>query len=75
MVASIVRHPSTSSNDFSFKTTWPISVEFHTQPPGNGEKKVYVFDPGHMAMMATMPTCGKNPKKSAPNHWASCLET
>ena len=30
-----------------------------------GGKKVYIFHPGHMTKMATMPTYGKNLKKSS----------
>ena len=35
------------------------------QPPGKGRKKVYIFGPGHMTKMATMPIYGKNLKKSS----------
>ena len=63
MVASIVCHPSTSSEDFSSKTTGPISIKFHMQPTGNGGKKVYIFGPCHMTKMAVMPIYGKKTSK------------
>ena len=34
------------------------------QPPGKGEKKVYIFGPGHL--ISIMPICSKNMKKSSP---------
>ena len=45
---------STYSKDLSSKTTGPISVKFHMQPPGNGGKKVYSFGLGHLTNMAAM---------------------
>ena len=65
MVASVVRRPSTSSKDFSSATTRPISIKFHMQSPGTGEKKVYIFHPGHMTKMAAMPIYGRNIRKSS----------
>ena len=42
------------------------------QLPGRGGKKVYIFGPGHMTKMATMPMYGKNLKKSS---FSDCLKT
>ena len=38
----------------------PISFKFHMQPFSKGEKKVYIFRPGHMAKMAAIPIHGQN---------------
>ena len=66
MVASGVRRRlSTFSNDFSSETTGPIATKVHMQPTGKGGKKVYIFGPGHMTKMASMPIYGKNLKKSS----------
>ena len=32
------------------------------QPPGKGGKKIYIFGPGNMTQMATMPIFAKNLK-------------
>ena len=64
MVASVVHLTSTSSKDFFSETTGPISFKFHMQPPGKGVKKAYIYCPGHMTKMATMPIYGKNLKKN-----------
>ena len=68
MVASVVHMSSiclssTFSKLLSSETTWPISFKFHIQPPGKGGKKIYIFRPGHMTKMATMPIYGKNQNK------------
>ena len=60
MVVSSVRHPSTSSKDFSSETTKPVSIKFHMQSPGKGRKRAYTFGPGHTIKMAAMPIYGKN---------------
>ena len=62
---SVVRRPSTISNDFSSKTTRPIASKFHIQPSGPLEKKSYSNGLGHMTNMAAMPIYGKNIKKSS----------
>ena len=51
---------STFPEDFSSETTGPTSFKFHMQPPGKGGKKVYIFGPGYMTKMATIPINGKN---------------
>ena len=47
------------------------------QPPGKGERKFTLFDPGHTTEIAAMPIYGKNLKKNLllQNHWADGLET
>ena len=60
---SVVRCPSTISNDFSSETTGPIATKFHVQPPGL--KKSCSNGLGHMTNMAAMPIYGKNVKKSS----------
>ena len=62
---SIVRHPSTISNDFSSETAGPIATTFHIQPPGSLGKKNCSNGLGHMTNMAAMPIYGKNLKKSS----------
>ena len=62
---SVVRRPSTISNDFSSETTGPIATKFHIQPPGPLGKKSCSNDLGHMTNMAAMPIYGKNLKKSS----------
>ena len=52
------------SNIFS-KTTWPIKAKFQVETPWEGEKKVYIYGPGHMTKMAAMPIYGKNLQKSS----------
>ena len=52
------------STSFSSETTEQILYKVHTQPPGKGGKKVYIFGPDHMTNMATMPICCKNLKRS-----------
>ena len=54
---------STFLKDFSSENTGPISIKFHMQPLGKGGKKVYIFCPGHITKMATLPIYGKNLKK------------
>ena len=54
---SVVYH---ISNNFYSETTGPISIKLHMQPSGIGGKKVYTFDQGHMAKMASMPIYDKN---------------
>ena len=51
---------STFSKDFSSENTGPISNKFHMQPLGKGGKKIYIFCPGHITKMATLPIYGKN---------------
>ena len=46
------------------------------QPPGKEGKKIYIFGPGHMTKMATMPIYGKNVKNLLlQNHLVDCFET
>ena len=59
---SVVRRPSTISNDFSSETTGPIATKFHIQPPGPLGKKSCSNGLGHMTNMAAMPIYGKNLK-------------
>ena len=33
--------------DFSSRTTWPMSLKSHMQPPGKMGKQVYIFGLGH----------------------------
>ena len=61
---SVVRRPSTISNDFS-ETTGPIATKFHIQPPGPLGKKSCSTGLGHMTSMAAIPIYGKNLKKSS----------
>ena len=56
---------SSFSKGFSSETTGPISFKFHMQPSSKGGEKVYIFCPGHMTKMATMPIYGKNLNKSS----------
>ena len=64
MVVSVVRRrPSAVSKDFCSETTWPISTKLDMRPSSKGGKKVYVFGPGHVTKIATMPIYGKNLKK------------
>ena len=62
---SVVRPPSTISNDFISETTGPIATKFHIQPPRPSGKKNCSNGLGHMTNMATMPIYGKNLKKSS----------
>ena len=62
---SVVRRPSTISNDFSSETTGPIATKFHIQTPGPLGKKSCSNGMGHMTNMAAMPIYGKNLKKSS----------
>ena len=67
---------STFLKDFSSKNTGPISIKFHVQPLGKRGKKIYIFCPGHITKMATLPIYGKNLKNLLlQNHQADCLET
>ena len=61
---SVVRRPSTISNDFS-ESTGPIATKFHVQPPGPLGKKSCSNGLGHMTNMAAMPIYDKNLKKSS----------
>ena len=45
------------------------------QPSSKGENKVYIFGPGYLTKMATMPIYGENLKKSSPEPLGDCLET
>ena len=63
--SSVVRRPSTISNDFSSETTGRIATKFHIQPPEPLGKKSCSNGLGHMTNMATMPIYGKNLKKSS----------
>ena len=47
-------------NFFSSITTRPIEAKFHVEFPWNGGTKAFSDGPGHMTMMAAMPTYGKN---------------
>ena len=62
---SVVRRPSTISNDFSSETTGPIATKFHIQPPGPLGKKNCTNGLGHLTNMAATPIYGKNLKKSS----------
>ena len=62
---SVLSALSTFSNDFSSKTTGPISIKFHIQHPGNERLKICSNGPDLMAKMATMPIYGNNLKKSS----------
>ena len=65
-----------STFSFSSENTGPISIKFHMQPLGKGGKKIYIFCPGHITKMATLPIYGKNLKNLLlQNHQADCLET
>ena len=66
----------TLAKDFSSETIWQILIKFHMQTPGKGGKKVYIFSPGHVTKIATMPIDGKAFKNLfLQNYWADCLET
>ena len=62
MVASVVRPSPTFLKDYSFQTTGPISIKYHTQHPGKRGKKAYAFSSGHMTKMTDMPIYNKNLK-------------
>ena len=47
MVASLVHRPSISS----LKLLSQFQLKVHTQPPGKGGNKVYMFGPGHIPKM------------------------
>ena len=57
---------STFLKDFSSESTGPISIKFHMQPLGKAGKKIYIFCPGHITKMATLPIYGKNHSNSSP---------
>ena len=63
---SVVRRPSTISNDFSSETTGRIATKFHIQPSGPLEKKNCLNCQGYMTIMAGMPIYSKNLKKPSP---------
>ena len=65
-LASVVRGPSTISNDFSSETTGQIATKFYIQPPGPLGKKSCSNGLGHMTNIAAMPIYGNNLKKSSP---------
>ena len=50
---------------------------FENVLPGKGGKKVHIFRPGHMTMMADMPIYNIKTLKNLllQNHCADCLET
>ena len=54
---------STFLKDFSSENTGQISIKFHMQPLDKGGKKIYIFCPGHISKMATLPIYGKNHSK------------
>ena len=60
-LGSLVCPLSTFSKGFSSETTWPISVNFICSLLAKGETN-YIFGPGHMTKMATIPRYGKNLK-------------
>ena len=41
------------------ETAWPIKAKFHVEPPWEGGGKVYIYGPGQITKMATMPIYGK----------------
>ena len=45
------------------------------QFPSKGGKKIYIFGPGHMTKMATMPIYRKILRKSSPEPLGRFLET
>ena len=73
---SLVICLSTFSKEFDSETTRLILIKFHMQSLDRGgkeslyisiegEKKVYIFRPGHMTKVDAMPIHGKNVKKSS----------
>ena len=72
-------HQSSVVNIFkglTFVTTGPNIIKFHMQSPGNEAKKVYIFGPGHMTKMATMPIYDITLNYLLFQiHQANCLET
>ena len=42
------------SNELSSKSTGPISIKFHMQPPGELQMKVNIFCLDHMTKVAAM---------------------
>ena len=50
---------------FSSKTTGPIEVKFHVEPPLDRGTKLCSNGPGHMTKMAGMSVYGKNIKQSS----------
>ena len=62
---SVVRRPSTISNDFSSETSGPIVTKFHMQPLGPLGMKSCSNGLGHMTKMAAMSMYVKNLKKSS----------
>ena len=51
--------------DFSSENTRPISIKFRMQPLGKGGKKMYIFCPGHITKVATLPIYGKTIQNSS----------
>ena len=49
-------------NIFSLETTGPIGFLFHTEPLHDMGTKAYIFSPGHMTKMSTMPIYNKKLK-------------
>ena len=47
-------------NIFSSETALPIKAKLYVEPPWEGGTKVYIYGPGHMTKMTTMPIYGKN---------------
>ena len=43
-----------------------FELNFTCNLQADGGKKLYIFGPGHMTKVATMPIYGKNLKKSSP---------
>ena len=64
-IGSLVICLSTFLKDFSSENTEPISIKSHMQPLDKGGKKIYIFCPGHITKMATLPIYGKNLKNSS----------
>ena len=62
---SVVRLPSTISNDFSSETTGRIASKFHIHSPGPLGKKSCSNGLGHITNMAAMPYMVKTLKKSS----------
>ena len=51
------------SKIFSSETLWPFKAKFYMKHLLEGGTNMYINDPGHMTMVATMPIHGKNSLK------------
>ena len=73
-LAGLVRHHRLHSLNVFSKSIGLIEAKFHMESLQDEGTKFYIFSPGHMTKMGTMPIYGKNLKKiSLQDHCVSCL--